>query len=123
MSTFSLRIVTPDKDVFSGMVDYVSVETSDGRVGFLRGALSRVVVLKEGMIEVTVGEKKIGFYTSDGVYSITKSGMTIASADCYNIKEAHIDVTPDGHEGRNLDYAKARIASSMIKMKGKKSSD
>ena len=123
MSTFSLRIVTPDRDVFSGMVDYVSVETSDGRAGFLRGALPRVAVLKEGLIEVTIGNDKISFYTSDGVYNITKSGMTIASSDCYDISAGRDTEVVDEQSGRTLDYAKARIESSMMKMKGKKSSD
>ena len=123
MSTFSLRSVTPDRDVFSGMVDYVSLDTTDGRVGFLRGALPRVAVLKQGLIEVTIGKDKISFYTSDGVYNITKSGITIASSDCYDISAGREKEADTEQSGRNVDYAKARIASSMMKMKGKKSSD
>lgn len=123
MSTFSLSIVTPDRDVFSGMVDYVSVETSDGRAGFLRGALPRVAVLKEGLIEVTIGKEKKSFYSTDGVFGITKSGMTITSSDCYDVAEGRDGEVATDRSGRNLDYAKARIASSVMKMKVKKSSD
>ena len=123
MSTFSLRIVTPDRDVFSGTVDYVSLDTQDGRVGFLRGALPRVAVLKEGLIEVTIGKEKISYYSSDGVYNITKNGMTISLSDCYDISEGQKEEATDEQSRRNLDYAKARIASSMMKMKGKKSAD
>ena len=42
MSTFELRIVTPDGLFYSGEVEYLSVQTTDGRVGFMRGALPRV---------------------------------------------------------------------------------
>ena len=123
MSTFSLRIVTPERDVFSGTVDYVSVETSDGRAGFLRGALPRVAVLKEGVIEVTVGNEKMGFYAADGVYSIINGGMIVATSDCYDMSKDSGDAAVDKRADREFDYAKAKIASAMLKIKGKKSAD
>ena len=111
------------RDVFSGMVDYVSVDTPDGRAGFLYGALPRVAVLSEGVIEVTIGEEKIGFYAADGVYSITKDGMTVATSECVGPDEARDGKESGTKLGKQLDYAKARIASSLIKMKGKNSVD
>ncbi|MDE5592621.1 MAG: hypothetical protein K2I75_01670 [Clostridiales bacterium] len=120
MSTFALRIATPAHDVFSGNVDYVSVNTPDGRVGFLRGALSRVAVLSEGVIEVTVGDEKIRLYSSDGILSITADGITIVASDCYDLAQEQADGATADDDAVRYKYAKARITSSLIKMKGKK---
>ncbi|MDE6200982.1 MAG: hypothetical protein K2M47_03785 [Clostridiales bacterium] len=121
MSTFALRIATPARDVFSGNVDYVSVNTPDGRAGFLRGALPRVAVISEGVIEITVGDEKISIYSTDGILSITADGMTIVTADGYDLAQARDESAMlDDNAGLRYKYAKARIASSLIKMKGKK---
>lgn len=114
-----MRIATPARDVFSGNVDYVSVNTPDGRAGFLRGALPRVAVLSEGVIEVTVGDEKISLYSTDGIFSITADGMTVVASDCYDLAQAQDDGFPLNDNAVRYKYAKARIASSLIKMKGK----
>lgn len=119
MSTFALRIATPARDVFSGNVDYVSVNTPDGRAGFLRGALPRVAVLSEGVIEITVGDEKISLYSSDGIFSITSNGMTIVAFESYDLAAQNDGVMPSNSAELRYKYAKARIASSLIKMKGK----
>ena len=117
---FALRIATPAHDVFAGNVDYVSVNTPDGRAGFLRGALPRVAVLSEGVIEITVGDEKINLYSTDGIFSITADGMTVVASDCYDLAQAQDDTAwLDDSAGLRYKYAKARIASSLIKMKGK----
>lgn len=119
--SFSLRIATPALDVFSGTVDYVSLNTPDGRAGFLRGALPRVAVLSAGPIEITVGDEKIKFYGADGIYSITDGGMTIITSTCHDSEKPQQDIERvDDGAGLREKYAKARIASSLIKMKGNK---
>lgn len=121
MSSFALRIATPVRDVFSGTVDYVSLNTPDGRAGFLYGALPRIAVLSEGVIEVTVGDEKLSLYCADGIFSISSGGMTVITSDCYDMAQSQSDIdTFDDGAGRQYEYAKARIASTLIKMKGKK---
>lgn len=121
MSTFALRIATPARDVFSGNVDYVSVNTHDGRAGFLRGALPRVAVISEGVIEITVGDEKMSIYSTDGILSITADGMIIVASDSYDLAQSQDEnALLDDSAGLRYKYAKARIASSLIKMKGKK---
>lgn len=101
------------------MVDYVSVDTPDGRAGFLRGALSRVAVLSAGVIEVTVGDEKIRFACSDGIFCITRDGMTVVTSDCRDSADEDFDLGGAGLSGRQYRYAKARVAASLIKMKSK----
>ena len=119
--SFSLHIATPALDVFSGTVDYVSLNTPDGRAGFLRGALPRIAVLSAGTIEITVGDEKITFYCDDGIFGITSDGMTIVTSSCYDSENAqHSTTFINDNAGLQEKYAKARIASTLIKMKGKK---
>lgn len=106
--------------MFSGKVDHVSLNTPDGRAGFLRGALPRVAVLSSGLIEITVGDEKICFYSADGIFSITLDGMTIVTSSCNDSETPKETESFVDNVGRQEKYAKARIASSLIKMKGKK---
>lgn len=102
-------------------MDHVSLNTPDGRAGFLRGALPRVAVLGAGLIEITVGDEKMSLYAADGIFSITADGMTIITSSCYDPENPQIEAKPiDDNTGRQEKYVRARIASSLIKMKGKK---
>ena len=116
MSTFYLRIATPERDVFTGTVDYVSLNTPQGRAGFLAHALPRVAVLSEGAVEITVNDEKMELYCLDGIFSIDNHGITVITAECNDVAER--DMLQSG-AGSNK-YAKARIASNLIKMKGSK---
>lgn len=121
MSTFALRIATPLHDIFSGMVDYVSVNTPDGRAGFLRGALPRVAVLSEGLIDISVGDEKLSFYASDGIFMLSADGMTVVTSDCCDTSDIQdSDMPTEDNSARQYSYAKARIASALLKMKGAK---
>lgn len=121
MSTFALSIATPVGEVFSGMVDHVSIDAPDGRMGFLRGALPRIAVLAAGIIEVTVGERKMQFECADGIFGIVDDKMTVITTYCSDLSENAIknDIT-DRLSGRQYSYAKARIASNLLKMNAKK---
>lgn len=117
MSTFYLRIATPERDVFTGTADHVSLNTPQGRAGFLAHALPRVAVLSEGVIEITVNNEKIELYCLDGIFSIDGQGITVITAECDDIAER--DRLQIG-TAKQFRYAKARIASNLIKMKGSK---
>lgn len=116
MSTFSLRIATPERDVFTGAVDYVSLNTPRGRAGFLAHALPRVAVLSEGVVEITVNDEKIELYCLDGIFSIDEQGIVVITAECNDVAER--DRLQSG--GGQYKFVKARIASNLIKMKGSK---
>lgn len=120
--SFNLRIATPALDVFSGKVDYVSLCTPDGRAGFLSGALSRVAVLSAGLVEITIADEKMSLYCADGIYSITADGMTIVTSCCSDSEKPPEDTASISCSGagRQERYVRARIAASLIKMKGNK---
>lgn len=56
MSTFPLRILTPQKDFFSGEVERVIVRTTEGDVGILAKHEKYVAVLPSGPMKITLAD-------------------------------------------------------------------
>ena len=52
MSTFMLRIVTPDKMFFTGEVENLIIMSVDGEIGILPGHISMVVALESSPIRM-----------------------------------------------------------------------
>jgi F-type H+-transporting ATPase subunit epsilon len=50
--TFNLRIATPEREVFNGMVESVSLPGLDGRFGILRNHAPLVAALDAGLVDV-----------------------------------------------------------------------
>ena len=125
MSTFYLRIATPTREVYSGEVEYLSVNTPTGRAGFMRGAIPRVAVVSEGRIEIKSTAVDDKLLCGDGIMQITPHGVNLLLPYCRHESDAADEQSNlSGAEkkptdGRNYRYAKARIASSILKMKDK----
>lgn len=122
MSTFGLRIVTPDGLFYTGEVEYLSVQTADGREGFMRGALPRVGILCAGRVEfkTSVIEKSVN--CGDGIIRVSGDGVTVIT------EFAESDDAPRGASdgsaelsSREYQAAKVKIASSIKGMHEKKS--
>lgn len=132
MSTFKLSISTPDRLFYSGDVEYLSVDTPSGRTGIMRGALSRICAVKAGRIDVKSAAVAESYYCGNGIMSVNHDGVEILLSSCSRNKD---DISSDGataadgqsvdktENGREFKYAKAKIASSIIKMKDKTQSD
>ena len=126
MSKFYLRIATPESDFYSGEIEYLSVDTPDGRAGFMRGALPRVSVVAEGYLEITDECARKRFYCGDGILCVTGDGITLVTSYC---ADAEKDGAADGKTAeraasdREHGYAKARIMSAMHKLKNKDNAD
>lgn len=128
MSKFYLRIATPESDFFCGEIEYLSVDTPDGRAGFMRGALPRVAVVSAGYIEISDDGDKKRFDCGDGVLCVDADGVIVVTSYCADsVKDG--GVTADGENiertasDREHDYAKARIMSAMYKLKNKDNTD
>lgn len=122
MSTFRLHVVTPMRDFYSGEVEYVSVETPDGREGFLSGALPRVAVLSAGVIEVKTSVIKTRIICGDGLVSVMPSGVTVLSEHCrFEGDEVEVDERP-AHDD-SVKLAKTKLATSIKKIRKRKGTD
>ena len=51
-NTMKLKVVTPDRSVYEGMVEGVSVKTVDGYEGFLPGHSRLVTLLDTGVLSI-----------------------------------------------------------------------
>ena len=52
-----LEIVTPDKNLFKGEVDYIFCPGSDGSFGILNNHAPIIATLKAGFVKVKIAEK------------------------------------------------------------------
>lgn len=111
MSTFDLTIVTPSGEAFSGDVEYLSVPLSDGRAGFMRGALPRVCVLAAGEIKATLPQSEKRFMCGDGIVRVSKSGISVLTSECKDMSATQI--AQDKADDEQIKYAKVKIASAI----------
>ena len=51
-NTMKLKVVTPDRSVYEGMVEGISVKTVDGYEGFLPGHSRLVTLLDTGVLSI-----------------------------------------------------------------------
>lgn len=126
MSTFGLRILTPDSTVYAGDVEYLSVDAADGRVGFMRGALPRTDFVKAGVIEIKTQTVSERFTCGDGIINVSADGVTVLLSHCaaessHGETEANkVGKKTDG-EGSDYKYAKAKMIASIKNLSDKKS--
>ena len=79
MSTFRLRIVTPDGLFFSGKAESLTIRTSTGEVGILAGHTDYVATLGMGRAKiVTDGETRYAACIG-GLLTVSKGEVTVVA--------------------------------------------
>ena len=119
MNTFLLKIVTPSSEFYTGEVNYLCIDTPDGKLGFLRGAIARVGLISRGVMEISTSVLKMRAVCGDGIYKVDKDGVLILVDSC--AFEGDDGETFADREDVNIDNAKVQIASMFKKMKDGKS--
>lgn len=72
-----VEIVTPERLVFSGRVEEVTVPGSEGEFGVLRGHAALLSGVDVGALSLTQEGKKRNFAVADGYVEVTASKVTI----------------------------------------------
>jgi len=54
---FLLRIITPDRTFYEGTVQMVEFNTSEGEIGVLKGHIPMTVIIKPGVLTMTLEEE------------------------------------------------------------------
>ncbi len=122
MSTFELRIVTPEGLFYSGEVEYLSVQTTDGRVGFMRGALPRVGILCAGRVDFKTSVIDKSAECGDGIIRVSADGVTLITQFAESEDAPRVQNTDDGElAAREYQAAKVKIAASIKGMREKSS--
>lgn len=81
MSAFTLHIVTPEREVFMGQVQRLSVRTTEGDIGILKGHTNLVSTIGVGPIKLLLedGQERLGA-VAGGFVSVTKRKTTVVAA-------------------------------------------
>ncbi len=76
--TVHLDIVSPEAQIFSGLVEMVSVTGELGELGILPGHVQLLSAIKPGQVRVTLqGGKKEIYYISGGMLEVQPNCITI----------------------------------------------
>lgn len=111
-----MRIVTPVGEFYSGEIDYMSFEAHDGRVGLMSGALSRICVLRAGVINIKTSVIDINVLC-DGGLVVVDGGVTVLSENCrFETDEAPPEESTGKKSSRDMKFVKAKIASNLKNM-------
>lgn len=70
-------LVSPERELFSGVVDQVDAPGSEGDFGVLYGHAPFMTALREGFVVVHEGERKHRFEVRGGFADVTPRGLTI----------------------------------------------
>jgi len=72
-----LDILTPDKSLFSGEVDSVTVPGSKGRFQILNNHAALVSSLDKGKVKIKTGKEEQSFEINGGVVEVLKNKVII----------------------------------------------
>lgn len=97
--------------MFSGEVEYLSVPLSDGRAGFMRGALPRICVLSAGEIKAKLSRSEKRFECGDGILRISENGIYVITSAFKDMSA--IENVQGKSDDDQLKYAKVRIAAAI----------
>lgn len=82
MTEFKLEIITPERQFFSDLVEYVTVESTDGQLTVLAGHAPMVAIVSVGRIDIRVkGETKSAF-TTTGFLEVRPDETLIFAQKC-----------------------------------------
>jgi F-type H+-transporting ATPase subunit epsilon len=78
MATFQLAILTPERTVFDGAVEYVQVPGTEGYLGVLAHHAALVTGLAPGMLTVrTAGGSEEHYRVTGGFFEVSQNRATV----------------------------------------------
>jgi F-type H+-transporting ATPase subunit epsilon len=82
IKTFLLEIVSPERKVFSGNVEFGVFPGSEGEFGVLPNHAAMLSALKPGRIKVVSNNKPDYFTTSGGFLEVRSNKVTVVVESC-----------------------------------------
>lgn len=74
---FTLRIITPDRVFFEDEVSMVEFNTTEGEIGILRGHIPLTVIVKPGILTITIDNQEKQAALHAGFAEILQDQVTI----------------------------------------------
>ena len=78
-------LVSPERELYSGLVDQVVVPGIDGEFGVLSQHAALMTVIKPGAIRVLDGTSERKIYVGGGFADVTAQGLTILAEDAVDL--------------------------------------
>lgn len=75
--SIAVEIVTPERILFSGMVDMITLPGTDGQMGVLRGHVPLLSTLDIGELVLHEGDEKTFIAVSGGVVEVRPNKVTV----------------------------------------------
>jgi F-type H+-transporting ATPase subunit epsilon len=85
--TFLLEIVSPERKVFSGDVEFGVFPGAEGEFGVLPNHAAMLSALKPGRIKVVRDKKPDYFATSGGFLEVRSNKVTVVAESCEPVEE------------------------------------
>lgn len=84
----SFSLVSPEREVFSGLVDQVDAPGVEGDFGVLAAHAPFMTALREGAVTVFDGGSRRTFTVRGGFADVTPAGLTILAEDAIEVAVA-----------------------------------
>ena len=75
-----VQIITPDKNLYDGKADLVTVPGTSGSIGILNNHAPLVSSLKKGDVKVILNEKEKFFQINGGVIEVSKNKVVVLAS-------------------------------------------
>ena len=72
-----LNILTPEKNVFSGEIEYVQLPGIDGSFGVLKNHAPMIAALQEGTLKYKVGADTISMEIKSGIVEVLQDKVSV----------------------------------------------
>ena len=72
-----VQIITPDKSLYQGLADLITVPGTSGSIGILNHHAPLVSSLKKGEIKIVLNEKEEFFKIEGGVIEVSQNKVII----------------------------------------------
>mgnify|MGYP000433057919 FL=1 len=75
-----VQIITPDKSLYDGKADLVTVPGTSGSIGILNNHAPLVSSLSKGEVKIVLGNKEEFFKIDGGVVEVLKNSVVVLAS-------------------------------------------
>lgn len=79
---FNLKVVTPDRIFYDGMVEMVELKTTEGDIGILKGHIPLTAVVAPGALIIKEASETKEAALIDGIVRILGDSVTVLAQSC-----------------------------------------
>ena len=91
-NNFKFEIISPEKIVFSGEANMVTLPSYEGDMGVLKNHISIITFLRPGIIKIQTDKNNLeNFFVEDGTIEYFKDNLVVLSTSAKNVKELSKD--------------------------------